>query len=153
MVDIVSKEKRSEMMAGIRGKDTTPEIILRKFLHKNGYRFRLHGKKLHGRPDLVLPKWKTVIFVHGCYWHGHVNCELFRLPKTRTEFWKNKIEGNRERDARKAAALVEAGWKVVCVWECAITKKRRLSEELLLEFIEKAMLSRDSLHDIRSHFE
>lgn len=137
-------------MAGIKGKDTKPEILLRKLLHKNGYRYRLHGKRLPGRPDLVLPKWKTVIFVHGCYWHGHENCDLFRPPKTRAGFWTEKISGNRERDAKKEAALVKAVWKVIVVWECAISKKRRLPEKLLLQRVENALTSSDFRQDIRS---
>jgi DNA mismatch endonuclease, patch repair protein len=148
VADIVSPEKRSEMMSGIRGKDTKPEIIVRRLLHRLGYRFRLHRKDLPGRPDVVLPKWRTVIFVNGCYWHGHEDCHLFRSPKTRTEFWTNKIEGNRARDQRNHAALRDAGWKVVVIWECAVTKKLCLSDEQLHLAIAAALGSQESLIDI-----
>ena len=113
MTDIVSKAKRSAMMSGIRGKNTKPEILVRRLLHGMGYRFRLHRKDLPGKPDIVLPKWRTVIFVNGCYWHGHEDCYLFRPPKTQTEFWTNKIEGNQTRDQCNYAELENAGWKVL----------------------------------------
>lgn len=149
MADIVSPEKRSDMMSGIRGKDTKPEIIVRRLLHRLGYRFRLHRKDLPGRPDVVLPKWRTVIFVNGCYWHGHEDCHLFRAPKTRTEFWTIKIEGNRARDQRNYAALRDAGWKVVVIWECAVSKKLSLSDQQLDLAITGALGSSEPLIDIR----
>lgn len=125
MVDIVSPEKRSEMMAGIKGKDTRPEIMLRKASHRRGLRFRLHNKGLPERPDIVLPKYKVVIFVHGCFWHGHEDCKLFRLPKSREGFWKEKIEGNIARDKIKTGLLLEQGWRILVVWECSM--KHRVS--------------------------
>lgn len=149
MVDIVSSEKRSDMMSGIRGKDTKPEITVRRLLHRLGYRFRLHRKELPGRPDIVLPKWHTVIFVNGCYWHGHKDCHLFRPPKTRTEFWTNKIAGNRARDERNYSALRDAGWKVVIIWECAVSKKLSLSDKQLELAINTALASTKTLIDIR----
>lgn len=149
MADIVSPEKRSDMMSGIRGKDTKPEIIIRGLLHRLGYRFRLHRKTLPGRPDIVLPKWRTVIFVNGCYWHGHENCHLFRPPKTRTEFWTNKIEGNQARDRRNHAALQDAGWKVLVIWECAVSKKLSLTAEQLEGAISAALTSSEILIEIR----
>lgn len=149
MADIVSPEKRSAMMSGIRGRDTKPEIIVRSLLHRLGYRFRLHRKDLPGRPDIVLPKWHTVIFVNGCYWHGHDSCHLFRPPMTRTEFWSNKIEGNRARDQRNYTALQNSGWKVLIIWECAISKKQRLSDELLELEIVAALASPETIVDIR----
>lgn len=109
MVDIVSKEVRSRMMAGIKGKDTKPEILVRQLLHRNGFRFRLHQKHLPGRPDIVLKRFNAVIFVNGCFWHGHHRCHLFRLPKSRRDFWQDKIWANRERDDRKREALLELG--------------------------------------------
>jgi DNA mismatch endonuclease (patch repair protein) len=149
MVDIVSPEKRSSMMSGIRGKDTKPEIIIRCLLHQFGYRFRLHRKDLPGRPDIVLPKWRTVIFVNGCYWHGHEDCHLFRPPKTRTEFWTNKIENNQARDQRNHTALEDAGWKVLVIWECAVSKKLSLTAEQLEAAIAAALASSESLITIR----
>jgi DNA mismatch endonuclease, patch repair protein len=110
-------------MSRIRGRDTKPELALRKMLHGLGYRFTVNGpknRKLPGRPDIVLPKHSTVIFVHGCFWHGHEHCPYFRLPSTRREWWTAKIEGNRSRDARNEKALLALGWNVVSVWECAL---------------------------------
>ena len=149
MADIVSPEKRSDMMSGIRGKDTKPEIVVRQLLHRLGYRFRLHCKNLPGKPDIVLPKWRTVIFVNGCYWHGHEDCHLFRLPKTRTEFWTNKIEGNRARDERNYSVLQGSGWKTVVIWECSVSKKLSLSAEQLEIAIATALTSNEMLLNIR----
>ena len=124
LVDVVSPAKRSEMMAGIKNRNTKPEVALRKLLHKAGFRFRLNRADLPGRPDIVLPKYRTVIFVHGCFWHGHENCKHFRLPKTRTEFWKGKISGNIARDKRASLELIKLGWKVLIIWECEIPKRQ-----------------------------
>ena len=123
MTDVFSPEKRSEVMSRIRGWDTRPELALRSLLHRLGYRFTVRGRKnkeLPGRPDLVLPKFHTVIFVHGCFWHGHEGCPHFRLPKSRVEWWTAKIEGNRARDRRNEEALRSMGWHVVTIWECAL---------------------------------
>lgn len=122
MADIVTPEVRSRMMRGIRGKDTKPEVLLRKLLFASGFRFRLHRKDLPGKPDLVLPKWKAAIFVHGCFWHRHEVCSLTATPGTRTEFWRRKFEGNVERDARNRDQLLAAGWRVATVWECGLRK-------------------------------
>jgi DNA mismatch endonuclease (patch repair protein) len=122
-MDVFTSQKRSEVMSRIRGRDTKPERALRSMLHRLGYRFTVNGprnKSLPGKPDLVLPKYRTVIFVHGCFWHGHENCPHFRIPKTRSAWWKHKIEGNRARDLRNENALWEAGWHVVTIWECAL---------------------------------
>lgn len=127
MADVVSPQKRSEMMSGIKGKNTKPEIIFRKILHSRGFRFRLHNKDLPGKPDLVLPKYKAVIFIHGCFWHGHEDCKLFRLPKSRIDFWQQKITGNMERDKRRLPVLEEAGWRILIVWECALKGKAELA--------------------------
>jgi DNA mismatch endonuclease (patch repair protein) len=113
------------MMAGIRATDTRPELLLRKGLHALGFRFRIHVGSLPGKPDLVLPRWRAVIFAHGCFWHGH-DCPLFVWPKTRPDFWRAKIERNREVDARAEAALAEAGWRHAVVWECALRGRIRL---------------------------
>lgn len=136
-------------MSGIRGKDTKPELTVRRLLHRLGYRFRLHRKDLPGKPDVVLPKWRTVIFINGCYWHGHEDCHLFRPPKTRTEFWTNKIAGNRARDERNHLALHDAGWKVIVVWECGVSKKLSLSDEQLERAFNKALSSPEARFDIR----
>jgi DNA mismatch endonuclease (patch repair protein) len=125
-MDVFTPAKRSEVMSRIRGRDTKPELALRSMLHRLGYRFTIHGPKnktLPGRPDLVLPKYRTVIFVHGCFWHGHENCPYFRLPKSRSTFWKTKIEGNQTRDLRNESALRLLGWHVVTIWECALRRK------------------------------
>lgn len=138
-------------MSGIRGKDTKPEIIVRRRLHALGYRFRLHRKDLPGRPDIVLPKWNTVIFINGCYWHGHENCHLFRPPKTRTEFWTQKICGNKQRDQRNYQALRDNGWKIIVIWECAVSKKLALPVQDLTDALQSALSSASALVDIRSN--
>lgn len=126
MADVVDKATRSRMMAGIRGKNTKPEILLRKALHAAGFRFRLHAKKLPGKPDIVLPKYRAVIFVHGCFWHGH-DCKIFKMPKSNRRFWKTKITGNRRRDFSNTDELLALGWRVLTVWECS-TRSRRQTE-------------------------
>jgi len=118
------------MMAGIRGKNTRPEIVVRQLLHRAGFRFRLHVRDLPGRPDMVLPRWRAVIQVHGCFWHGH-DCHLFRLPRTRREFWEAKIAGNRARDAASQAALSDLCWRQLQVWECALKGRTQLPSEVL----------------------
>ncbi|MBK8293670.1 MAG: DNA mismatch endonuclease Vsr [Solirubrobacterales bacterium] len=119
MADVVSSEKRSEMMAGIRGKDTGIEIQMRRALHARGFRYRLHAKDLPGKPDIVLPKYNAVVMVNGCFWHGH-DCNLFRLPATNREKWRRKLDRNRQRDSENLVRLNEAGWRVIEVWECAV---------------------------------
>jgi len=120
MVDVVDAATRSRMMAGIRGSNTKPEITLRRALHAQGLRFRLHGSHLPGRPDIVLPKWRAVILVHGCFWHRHTGCRYATTPATRPEFWSEKFGKNMERDARNVRDLAEAGWRVAIVWECIV---------------------------------
>lgn len=115
---------RSEMMSRIGSRDTAPEMAIRRVLHRAGYRFRLQRKDLPGRPDLTLPKHQAVIFVHGCFWHGHENCPDFRLPKTNEAFWKEKIARNIERDRRAVVDLGKLGWRVLVVWECATRTKK-----------------------------
>lgn len=110
-------------MAGIRGKDTKPELILRKALHAKGFRFRLHDKRLPGRPDIVLPKWNVAIEVHGCFWHRHEGCRYATIPKTRPEFWAEKFAANVARDRRNLETLQEAGWRTAVIWECGLREK------------------------------
>lgn len=119
MADIVDIATRSRMMANIRSKNTKPELSLRKALHKRGLRYRLHVKELPGKPDIVLPRFRAIVLVHGCFWHGH-DCRLFKPPKSRQEYWHPKIERNRTNDARNIALLLDLGWRVCIVTECAI---------------------------------
>lgn len=121
MADIFSKEKRSKIMSKIKSKGTKPEIILRKKLFAKGFRYRINYKKLPGKPDIVLPKYKTVIFVHGCFWHGHSDCKDSHLPKSNTDFWETKISENKMRDNRNSEALRQMGYNVLIVWECDLT--------------------------------
>lgn len=123
--DTVTPAIRGRMMAAVKGKNTKPELAIRSALHKRGFRFRLHRKDLPGRPDLVFAGRSAVIFVHGCFWHGH-DCHLFRWPKSREDFWRDKIKTNIERDRRQYQALAEAGWRTGTVWECALKGKTRL---------------------------
>lgn len=131
MPDIVTLEVRSRMMAGIRGKNTKPEMILRRGLHAAGFRFRLHDRALPGKPDIVFPRYKAALFAHGCFWHGH-DCHLFKWPSTRPDFWQTKIHRNREVDALVSTALQETGWRQGIVWECALKGKARLPIETVL---------------------
>lgn len=119
-MDVVDPLTRSRMMSGIRGKDTKPELAVRRYLHRAGFRYRLHAAHLPGRPDLVLPRYRAVVFVHGCFWHAHQGCHYFRIPATRHEFWATKLAANSARDDRDIAALREAGWRVAIIWECAL---------------------------------
>jgi DNA mismatch endonuclease (patch repair protein) len=117
-------------MSQIKGKDTKPELIVRKFLHSRGFRYRLHAKELQGKPDLVLPKYNTVMFVHGCFWHAHEDCKYFKIPKTRTQWWKDKLIGNRERDKKNVKKLEEIGWNVITVFGCEL--KNGKTEDTLI---------------------
>jgi len=145
MVDVVSPAVRSRMMAGIRGTNTKPELLLRRGLHRAGFRFRLHDRALPGKPDLVFPRRHAVLFAHGCFWHGH-NCHLFKWPKTREDFWKAKIARNREVDARADAALKKLGWRRGIVWECALRGKSRMPIDDVFERLGGWLLSdRDAI--------
>ncbi len=119
-------------MAAIRGADTKPELTVRKALHALGFRYRLHDRKLPGRPDLVFPKYAAALFVHGCFWHGH-DCPMFRWPATREDFWRQKISTNQRRDARNHAELLQIGWRVGTVWECALKGKYRLDPDTVID--------------------
>lgn len=120
MADVMTPEQRSRCMAAIKGKDTKPEMIVRKYLFSRGLRFRVQVRKLPGTPDIVLPKYRTIIFVNGCFWHGHEGCRYFRLPQSNVDFWRNKIQRNISRDTRNESELKSLGWRVIRVWECAI---------------------------------
>lgn len=137
MADVHSKETRSYNMSRIRGKNTKPEILVRKFLFSKGFRFRLHDKKLPGKPDIILPKYKIAIFVHGCFWHGHENCKYFVLPKTRTDWWSNKIQINKNNDDKNKIELSVLGWDVIQIWECELKSKVvNKNLEKLINYIE-----------------
>ena len=125
MADVHSNEVRSYNMSKIRNKNTKPEILVRHFLHSQGYRFRLHDRKLPGKPDIILPKYRTVILIQGCFWHGHEGCKYFVVPKTRTEWWLSKINSNKARDEKNILALKELGWNVIQIWECELKKENR----------------------------
>jgi DNA mismatch endonuclease (patch repair protein) len=140
MVDVVSPEVRSRMMAGIRGINTKPELLLRRGLHCAGFRYRLHDRALPGKPDMVFPRRHAVLFAHGCFWHGH-DCHLFKWPATRQEFWRTKIGRNREVDARTDAALKVAGWRRGTVWECALRGKYRMAPSEVFEQLTKWLQS------------
>lgn len=134
-MDVFTSEERSALMARIQGKDTKPEIIVRKFLFSRGFRYRINDSRYPGSPDIVLPKYRTAIFVHGCFWHGHEGCKLFRYPKTNYEFWCEKIKRNRERDGQKIKFLKQQGWNVIVIWECQI--KNLSKREGFLNGIER----------------
>jgi DNA mismatch endonuclease (patch repair protein) len=130
MMDTVSAERRSEIMGRVRGKDTGPELVVRKLTHGLGYRYRLHRRDLPGQPDLVFPSRHKVIFVHGCFWHRHKGCALARMPKSRQDFWLEKLEGNAKRDGRNERALRLNGWGVMTVWECQLSDRDRLTTRI-----------------------
>ena len=136
-MDVHDEKTRSYNMSRIKGKNTKPEEIVRKYLFSKGFRYRKNDKRLPGTPDIVLPKYKTVIFVNGCFWHGHKDCRYFVIPKTNTDFWLNKINTNIERDKRKQEALKELGWNVIVVWECELKKQ---TKEFALKTIEEQIL-------------
>ncbi|MDL2271801.1 very short patch repair endonuclease [Desulfovibrio sp. OttesenSCG-928-I05] len=138
MGDRLTQEQRRRCMSSIKNKDSTPEMVVRKGLHKLGLRYRLHAKNLPGTPDLVFTKYRTVLFVHGCFWHKH-DCYKFSMPATRTDFWQNKLKHNKLRDERNIAILREIGWRVIIIWECAISGKKRQKQELLLNKIFNAI--------------
>jgi DNA mismatch endonuclease, patch repair protein len=131
LVDSIDQAARSAVMARVRGKNTRPELIVRKLVFASGYRYRLHVRTLPGCPDLVFPSRKKVIFVHGCFWHRHDNCGLARIPKSRVEFWSDKLNANKARDVRNIEALRQSGWQVLVVWECELGDRSALGDRLL----------------------
>ena len=139
-MDKISKEHRSWNMSQIKGKDTKPEKIVRSLLHRLGFRFRIHQKNLPGKPDVVLSKYNTVIFVHGCFWHRHEGCIDATFPKTRTEFWHNKFEKTKERDLSHQEALKQLGWKIIVIWECELKSMEQLENKILENLKTRDML-------------
>lgn len=150
MPDIVPVAVRSRMMAGIRGRNTKPELLLRRELHALGFRFRLHVRDLPGHPDLVFPRRRAVLFAHGCFWHGH-DCHLFRWPSTRDDFWKAKIERNHAVDIRTEAALRAAGWRQGVVWECALKGRGKLPLDEVIAACADWLRSETPRLEIRGH--
>lgn len=140
MTDIKTPEERSRNMSAIKSNDTKPEMIVRRYLHGLGYRYGLHNKKLPGRPDIVLRRYKTIIFVNGCFWHGHENCKYYRLPKSNTDFWQTKIAQNRVRDERDIKELVQLGWHVIVIWECEL-KTEKTRQQTFRGLLEKLNFS------------
>ena len=139
MSDIFSSQKRSDIMSKIGGKNTKPEILVRKFLFSKGFRYRINVKTLPGKPDIVLPKYKTVIFINGCFWHGH-NCKKGKLPSSNIDFWREKISNNKSRDDKNSDLLIKLGWKVIIIWQCEISNVN--NREIRLEFL---------LEELKSH--
>ncbi|WP_019991390.1 very short patch repair endonuclease [Rudanella lutea] len=134
MADVQTPEQRSFNMSRVKSKDTKPELMVRKFLHAHGFRYRLHDKKLPGKPDIVLPKYKTVIFVHGCFYHGHEGCRYFVVPKTRTEWWLDKINSNKSRDKHNSQSIRDLGWNIISIYECRL--KAKTKDQTLLDLLE-----------------
>ena len=128
--DIYSIDKRSDIMSKVRQEGTKPEILIRRFLFSHGFRYRKNDKRYPGKPDIVLPKYRTIIFVHGCFWHGHENCKAATLPKTNTDFWKKKISENIARDQKNIETLREEGWNVITIWQCEIENRNKRKERL-----------------------
>ena len=146
--DVVTPAVRSRMMAGIQGRNTKPELAIRSALHRQGFRFRLYRRDLPGKPDMVFARYRAVIFVHGCFWHGH-DCHLFRWPRTREDFWRKKIGANMERDRRQKAALLDGGWRVATIWECALKGRTRLPFEAIVESCGAWLVSEKTILELR----
>jgi len=140
MTDVHDKQTRSYNMSQIKGKNTKPEMLVRKFLFSKGLRYRLHCIHLPGKPDIVLPKYNTLIFINGCFWHGHENCSKFIIPKSNNEYWLKKIESNKERDQKNLSLLHQKGWQIITVWECQIINKKN-RELYMNEILEKVKLN------------
>ena len=138
-MDVFSKSKRSDIMSKVSGKDTKPEVLVRKFLFSKGFRYRKNVKDLQGKPDIVLPKYKTIIFVHGCFWHGHENCEAAKLPASNIEYWTKKVTSNITRDSQNIQSLKKTGWNVIIIWECELKVKNREKrlDSLVNEILDK----------------
>lgn len=146
MTDVVDKQTRSRMMSGIRGKNTKPELALRKALHARGYRYRLHAARMPGRPDLVLQRYRAAIFVHGCFWHRHDGCRFTTFPSTRWEFWQAKFQSNVRRDQEVLQILVKEGWRVAVVWECSLRRTGQIT--VTADLLEKWLTTRAAVIEI-----
>ncbi len=144
MTDVMTPEQRSRCMAAVKGKDTKPEMIVRKYLFSRGLRYRVNNRRLPGSPDIVLKKYKTVVFIDGCFWHGHENCKHFRLPKSNTDFWRHKIAMNIARDYANNVDLRLAGWRVIRIWECEIRTKAAREETLQNLYLQITGLYKES---------
>ncbi|MBO9706706.1 MAG: DNA mismatch endonuclease Vsr [Caulobacter sp.] len=151
-VDPLTPEQRRMNMSRIRDKDTKPEMLLRRRLHAAGLRYRLHAKDLPGKPDLVFPGRRAVVFVHGCFWHGH-DCPMFKLPATRQEFWREKIARNQVRDIQVGAALRELGWRTMTAWECALRGRARLAPSVVIEQVRAWLADTELKAEIRGAWE
>jgi len=150
-MDNVTKEKRSEIMSGIRSRNTKPEILIRKGLFKLGYRYRINSNSIFGKPDIILKKYNAVIFIHGCFWHGHIGCENFRMPKSNIQFWIDKIDRNRKRDGEVLNYLHATGWRICIIWECAIRGKKQMKHyNKIINKISKWIRSRNIWLEIAS---
>ncbi|WP_116792455.1 very short patch repair endonuclease [Achromobacter dolens] len=142
MVDVLTPEQRQLNMSRIRGRDTKPEMLIRRGLHACGFRYRLQDRKLPGRPDLIFPRYRAVIFVHGCFWHGH-DCPLFKLPETRRDFWAAKVSSNRTRDKRVEKTLLDHGWRVATIWECSLRGINKLGDDEVIQQCRLFLLSKE----------
>ena len=152
MADVVDPATRSRMMSGIRGKNTRPEMLVRRHLHARGFRYRLHVATLPGKPDIVLPRYRAVILIHGCFWHGH-DCHLFKWPSSNESFWRDKITRNMAVDERTNRALHEAGWRVLTIWECSLKGKYLKRIEQVMESVVAWLDSSDDIYEIRERSE
>jgi len=151
MADVVDKETRSRMMSGIRAKNTKPEMVVRRGIFRRGFRYRIHVRSLPGRPDLVLPRYGAVVFVHGCFWHRH-DCELFRWPQSKKVFWRKKLDRNAKLDRLAIQSLREAGWRVLVVWECAIKGHNRGNIPRMLTAMERWLKSRSPFRELSGRY-
>ncbi len=148
MTDVVDKATRSRMMSGIKGKDTQLELIIRKELHKLGYRYKLHQKRMTGKPDLVFPKYNAILFINGCFWHGH-DCHLFKYPATQKEFWNEKLNKTKETDAQNISLLMKDGWRVLKIWECSLKGIEKIGLEEVISHTTAWLVSDNNFLEIR----
>ncbi|NUF43032.1 very short patch repair endonuclease [Acinetobacter pittii] len=151
MADLVDSITRSRMMAAVKSSNTKPELQIRSILHKRGFRYRLHVKNLPGKPDIVLPKYRSVIFINGCFWHGHENCRFFKLPTTRTDFWKEKISRNKNNDSNAIAGLLANNWKVCIIWQCKIRESKK-DLDALGDIISNFIMGKELLLELRDNY-